>query len=163
MFGGHMTVFPTFSFLPGYTNAPRVASARPWRDRIWAWAVVDRDSPAEVKGSRVRLGVLRTFRAGGTFEQDARRELARNPESAAWHMAPTETQFGMGNGHDRSGPSEVSRQINNVYGEKPRAAFIGMGRDISTEVHHERRESLRPVRVGAESFGRVTPELPTGK
>jgi phenylpropionate dioxygenase-like ring-hydroxylating dioxygenase large terminal subunit len=135
MFGGHMTVFPTFSFLPG------IQTLRVWHPRgpgeieVWAWAVVDRDSPAEVKEA-VRLGVLRTFSAGGTFEQDDGENWLEIQKVLRGHMARRQKlNLGMGIGHDRSDHPKFPGKINNVYGEEAARGFYRRWAEmISTEV-----------------------------
>ncbi|HEX4211148.1 MAG TPA: Rieske 2Fe-2S domain-containing protein, partial [Candidatus Binataceae bacterium] len=68
IFGGHMNVFPTFSFLPG-TFTMRVWHPRgPGEIEVWAWALVEKDMTAEQKEA-IRIGVMRTFSASGMLEQ----------------------------------------------------------------------------------------------
>lgn len=64
----HMNIFPNFMVLANGTI--RVTHPRgPNEMEIWAWTMVPKDAPDEVKES-VRVEVLRTFSAGGMFEQD---------------------------------------------------------------------------------------------
>ena len=135
IFGGHMTVFPTFSFLPG------IQTLRVWHPRgpgeieVWAWAVVDRDSPPEVKEA-VRLGVLRTFSAGGIFEQDDGENWLEIQKVLRGHMARRQKlNLGMGIGHDRIDHPKFPGKINNVYGEEAARGFYRRWAEmISTEV-----------------------------
>lgn len=66
---GHATVFPNFSYLP--VNG----SIRVWHPKgpdeieIWAWTVLDKAMPPEVREAQ-RLYNLRTFGPSGIFEQD---------------------------------------------------------------------------------------------
>lgn len=65
----HATVFPNFSYLP-QINTMRVWHPKgPERMEVWAWVLVDRDAPCEVKEA-IRIGALRTFGPGGILEQD---------------------------------------------------------------------------------------------
>jgi phenylpropionate dioxygenase-like ring-hydroxylating dioxygenase large terminal subunit len=65
----HGTVFPNLSFLFG-TRTLRV-----WHPKgadkfeVWAWCIVERAAPPEVKDA-IRLHCLRRFSPGGTWEQD---------------------------------------------------------------------------------------------
>ena len=67
--GAHMTIFPNLSFLPA------IGTLRIWHPRgpneieVWAVTVVDKAAPAEAKEAW-RVGNIRTFSAGGVFEQD---------------------------------------------------------------------------------------------
>ncbi len=64
-----VTCFPNFSFLPG-NNTFRVWQPRgPDKTEIWAWILVNKNAPDEVKDA-IRLGSLRTFSPGGMLEMD---------------------------------------------------------------------------------------------
>lgn len=66
---GHATVFPNFSYLP-VNGSIRVWHPKgPDRMEVWAWTVVDKSWPDEVKEAQ-RLYNLRTFGPSGIFEQD---------------------------------------------------------------------------------------------
>ncbi|MBE7194643.1 MAG: aromatic ring-hydroxylating dioxygenase subunit alpha [Gordonia polyisoprenivorans] len=65
----HMTVFPTCSFLPGINTVRTWHPRGPHEIEVWAFTVVDADAPDEVK-DEYRRQTLRTFSAGGVFEQD---------------------------------------------------------------------------------------------
>lgn len=69
MFGQHMTVFPTCSFLPGINTIRTWHPRGPGEMEVWAFILVDADAPAEIK-EEFRRQNIRTFNAGGTFEQD---------------------------------------------------------------------------------------------
>jgi 3-phenylpropionate/trans-cinnamate dioxygenase subunit alpha len=66
---GHATVFPNFSYLPVNGSVRIWHPKGPDRMEIWAWTLVDRSWPQEVKQSQ-RLYNLRTFGPSGIFEQD---------------------------------------------------------------------------------------------
>ncbi|MGO9604659.1 MAG: aromatic ring-hydroxylating oxygenase subunit alpha [Candidatus Binataceae bacterium] len=123
IFGGHMTIFPTFSFLP------MIQTMRVWHPRgpgeieVWAWAVVDREAPAEVKEA-IRLGVLRTFSAGGIFEQDDGENWLEIQKVLRGHMARRQQlNLQMGLGHARTDDPEFPGKVNNVYGEEAARGF----------------------------------------
>ena len=66
---GHATVFPNFSYLP-VNGSIRVWHPKgPDRMEVWAWTIVDRSMPEEVREAQ-RLYNLRTFGPSGIFEQD---------------------------------------------------------------------------------------------
>jgi phenylpropionate dioxygenase-like ring-hydroxylating dioxygenase large terminal subunit len=123
IFGGHMTIFPTFSFLPG------IQTLRVWHPRgpgeieVWAWALVDRDAPREVKEA-VRLGVLRTFSAGGIFEQDDGENWLEIQKVLRGYMARRQKfNVTMGLGHARTDHPDFPGRVNNVYGEEAARGF----------------------------------------
>jgi phenylpropionate dioxygenase-like ring-hydroxylating dioxygenase large terminal subunit len=98
---GHMNVFPTFSVLPG------IRTMRVWHPRgpgeieVWAWAFVERVAPPAVKDA-VRLGVLRTFSAGGIWEQDDGENWLEIQKVLRGHMARRQPfNVSMGLGGDR--------------------------------------------------------------
>ncbi|MFD5259184.1 SRPBCC family protein [Streptomyces bobili] len=66
---GHATVFPNFSYLP-VNGSIRVWHPKgPDKMEVWAWTIVDKSMPAEVREAQ-RLYNLRTFGPSGIFEQD---------------------------------------------------------------------------------------------
>lgn len=122
-FGGHMTVFPTFSFLPG------IQTLRVWHPRgpgeieVWALALVDKLAPPEVKDA-VRLGVLRTFSAGGIFEQDDGENWLEIQKVLRGHMARRQSlNLQMGLGHERFDDADYPGKTNHVYGETAARGF----------------------------------------
>lgn len=65
---GHANIFPNFMFL--HNGTIRVTHPRgPGEFEVWAWTMVPKDAPAELK-EEIRVKVLRTFSPGGLFEQD---------------------------------------------------------------------------------------------
>ena len=65
---GHLNIWPTFMVLGNYTI--RVTHPRgPHEMEVWAWTLVPKDAPEEIKDS-IRRDVLRTFTPGGMFEAD---------------------------------------------------------------------------------------------
>jgi len=123
MFGGHMTIFPTFSFLP------MIQTMRVWHPRgpgeieVWAWALVERDSPPEVKEA-IRLGVLRTFSAGGIFEQDdGENWLEIQKVLRGYQARKQKLNIQMGLGHAHTDDSKFPGKVNNVYGEEAARGF----------------------------------------
>ena len=119
----HTTVFPNLSFLPG------IQTMRTWHPRgpdeieVWALTVVDGDFPDEIKEA-YRTGVLRTFSAGGIFEQDdgenwseIQRVLrGRKAREGRFHI-------GMGKGYARRDHTDFPGTTNYVYGEEAARGF----------------------------------------
>lgn len=67
--GGHASLFPNFSYLPGI-NTLRVWHPRgPGRTEVWTWCVVDKAAPPETKAAW-RRDTIRTFSAAGLFEME---------------------------------------------------------------------------------------------
>ena len=119
----HMTVFPTFSFLPG------IQTLRVWHPRgpgeieVWAWALVDRLAPPEVKNS-VRLSVLRTFSAAGIFEQDDGENWLEIQKVLRGYQARRQKlNLQMGLGRERTDDPEFPGRTNHVYGEMAARGF----------------------------------------
>ncbi|WP_203337518.1 aromatic ring-hydroxylating dioxygenase subunit alpha [Nocardioides limicola] len=66
---GHATVFPNFSYLPVNGSIRIWHPKGPNQIEVWAWTIVDRSWPDEVKEAQRRYN-LRTFGPSGIFEQD---------------------------------------------------------------------------------------------
>lgn len=70
MGASHMTIFPNCSFLPYGMNTVRTWHPKgPNQIEVWAFVIVDKDAPQEIKDELARQNV-RTFSAGGVYEQD---------------------------------------------------------------------------------------------
>jgi ethylbenzene dioxygenase alpha subunit len=63
------TIFPNFSFLPGYFTFRTFQPKGPLRTEIHAWTLVPRNMPDEIK-DRFRRGSMRTFSPSGILEMD---------------------------------------------------------------------------------------------
>jgi hypothetical protein len=118
----HGTVFPNCSLLwPQLFRTIRVWHPKgPDRIELWAWTLVDKAAPAEVKDA-VRLLSLRTFSPGGVFEQDDMenwQECTRTSRGVITRRYPHNVQMGLG--HERfsedfpgvigSSPSEMNQR-----------------------------------------------------
>lgn len=94
----HGTVFPNLSFLSG-TNTIRVWHPKgPLRFEAWAWCLVDREAPPEVKNA-IRLHYLRRFSPGGTLEQDDSAnwmQVSQAGLGVACRQVPLNYQMGLG-------------------------------------------------------------------
>ncbi len=108
---------------------PTVHTMRVWHPRgpgeieVWAWAIVERKAPPEVK-DLVRKGVLRTFSVGGTWEQDdGENWLEIQKVLRGYKARRQQLNVAMGLGHDRSDDPEFPGRINYVYGEMAARGF----------------------------------------
>lgn len=63
------TIFPNFSFLPGYFTFRTYQPKGPHRTEIHAWTLVPRNMPDDIK-DRFRRGSMRTFSPSGLLEMD---------------------------------------------------------------------------------------------
>ena len=63
------TIFPNFSFLPGYFTFRTFQPKGPARTEIHAWTLVPKLMPEDIK-DRFRRGAMRTFSPGGILEMD---------------------------------------------------------------------------------------------
>jgi phenylpropionate dioxygenase-like ring-hydroxylating dioxygenase large terminal subunit len=125
MRGTHATLFPNFSFLPGI-NTMRVWHPKgPNEIEVWAWTVVDKTAPPEVR-ERQRIGALRTFSAGGVFEQDDGENWSEIQHVLRGHIA-SQTRFNlqMGLGLDRDDDPDFPGRVNRVYCETAARGFYG--------------------------------------
>jgi phenylpropionate dioxygenase-like ring-hydroxylating dioxygenase large terminal subunit len=121
--GGHMTIFPTLSFLPG------VQTLRIWHPRgpneieVWAMTLVFADAPAAVVED-ARVGVIRSFSPGGVYEQDDGENWVMIQDVLRGHQArKTRLNIGMGRGHARADDPDFPGIIGNVYGEEAARGF----------------------------------------
>ena len=63
------TIFPNFSFLPGYSTFRTYQPKGPLKTEIHAWTLVPKNMPEDIK-DRFRRGSMRTFSPGGILEMD---------------------------------------------------------------------------------------------
>lgn len=116
----HMTIFPTCSFLPG------IATVRAWHPRgpheieVWAFTVVDADASDEMK-DEFRRQSLRTFSAGGVFEQDDGENWVEIQHVLRGYKArsqPFNVSLGLGKTKPKSEYPEYPGTISYVYSEE---------------------------------------------
>lgn len=105
----HATVFPTFSFLFG-TRTVRVWHPRgPDKIEVWAWVLVERAAPPDVKDA-IRLHCLRRFGPGGTWEQDdADNWMQATQASRGVAARRVPLNYRMGLGHESEHPDLPGR------------------------------------------------------
>ncbi|WP_433634965.1 aromatic ring-hydroxylating dioxygenase subunit alpha [Nocardia sp. CA-120079] len=95
---GHANVFPNFAYLPGFQTLRVWHPKGPDEMEIYAWVLVDKDAPAEVKEAQRRFAQL-TFGASGILEQDDGEnwaEIQRNLRGAITRREPFNYQMGLG-------------------------------------------------------------------
>jgi len=94
----HGTVFPNLSFLFG-TRTLRIWHPKgPEKIEVWAWILVERAAPPEVKDA-IRLHCLRRFSPGGTWEQDDAdnwMQATQASRGVACRRVPLNYQMGLG-------------------------------------------------------------------
>jgi benzene/toluene/chlorobenzene dioxygenase subunit alpha len=115
----HMTVFPTCSFLPGINTVRTWHPRGPNEVEVWAFTVVDADAPDDIK-EEFRRQTLRTFSAGGVFEQDDGENWVEIQHILRGHKArsrPFNAEMSMGQTVDND-PVYPGRISNNVYSEE---------------------------------------------
>ena len=99
----HGTVFPTLSFLFG-TRTLRVWHPKgPDKMEVWAWCLVERAAPPEVRDA-IRLHCLRRFSPGGTWEQDDAdnwMQATQNSRGVGCRRVPLNYQMGLGHEEER--------------------------------------------------------------
>ena len=132
--GGHMTIFPSLSFLPG------VQTLRTWHPRgpheieVWAMTVTLAGAPPPVIED-ARVGVLRSFSPGGVYEQDDGENWVMIQEVLRGYKArQTRFNVGMGRGHARKDDPDFPGIVGNVYGEEAaRGFYTHWGKMLTTD------------------------------
>ncbi len=94
------TIFPNFSFLPGYFTFRTFQPKGPTKTEIHAWTLVPANMPEEIK-DRFRRGSMRTFSPSGLLEMDdgenweastaANAGYVTRHQRLCYAMAPTQT------------------------------------------------------------------------
>ena len=114
----HMTVFPTCSFLPGVNTVRTWQPRGPNETEIWAFTVVDADAPDEIK-EEYRRQTLRTFSAGGVFEQDDGENWVEIQAVLRGHQArKRRLNIQMGKGRSAADNPHYPGSIGYVYNEE---------------------------------------------
>ena len=98
------TVFPNLSFIIGQQSLRVWHPRGPDQMELWAWAVLDKEAPPEVKEAQ-RLVAMRSFSPSGIIEQDDTENWSSIQLTSRGAMArelPLSYQLGIG--HDVSDP-----------------------------------------------------------
>lgn len=124
MIGGHMTIFPTLSFLPGFQTLRVWHPRGPDQIEVWAMTVVDRAAPPEAREDW-RVGALRTFSAGGIFEQDDGENWVMIQDVLRGYRA-RRTRFDVSMGQGRFGAHpDFPGSVGYVYAEEAARGLYG--------------------------------------
>ncbi|MFG1307025.1 aromatic ring-hydroxylating dioxygenase subunit alpha [Xanthobacter autotrophicus] len=130
----HMTVFPTCSFLPGINTVRAWHPRGPNEVEVWAFTVVDADAPDEIK-DEFRRQTLRTFSAGGVFEQDDGENWVEIQHILRGYKArsrPFNIEMGLGKAVDND--SDYPGRISYVYSEEAaRGLYTQWARMMTSE------------------------------
>ena len=145
----HMTVFPTCSFLPGL-NTVRVWHPRgPNEIEVWAFTIVDADAPEDIK-DEFRRQVVRTFSAGGVFEQDDGENWVEIQQVLRGHMARSRPfNAEMGRGQTHSDDPDYPGTISHVYSEEAARGLYAQWARMMTSPDWAALNSTRPIHAEA--------------
>ena len=143
---GHNTIFPTFSFLNGIQTLRVWHPRGPGQIEVWAYGLVDRDAPAEVK-EEVRVNVLRTFSAGGLLEQDDGENWNEIQKVLRGYKA-RENMFNvsMGIGHEKYDADGLPGETNYVYSEGAARGMYSRWADVVSGKSWSELEQLEQER-----------------
>ena len=118
----HATVFPTLSYLPMIQTLRVWHPKGPGKMEVWAWIIVDRAAPPEVK-EEFRLSCQRTFGPGGMLEQEDGENWSQCSENTRGFVSrnrPIHMQMSLGaEGSDPEFPGRVT----SVWSEMNGRAF----------------------------------------
>jgi hypothetical protein len=125
------TVFPNFSFLdlPGYLTFRVWQPKGPFKMEAWAWCLVEKGMPDELKAmvSRAYVG---QFGVGGLFEQDDAEIWNQCTETARGRVTRRHPlNYQMGLGHEGAHPT-MPGQIWQVVGEANHRGFYRRWADL---------------------------------
>ena len=134
---GHATVFPNFSYLPVNGSVRIWHPKGPDKMEVWAWTLVDKSWPEEVKEAQ-RLYNLRTFGPSGIFEQDDGEnwsEVQAISHGFITNGVPLNYQMGMGSEReDGRHPGQTSE----LYSDAAGRSFYARWRTLmNTPAWHE--------------------------
>ena len=128
----HMTIFPTCSFLPGINTVRTWHPRGPGEMEVWAFTVVDADAPDEIK-EEYRRQTIRTFSAGGVFEQDDGEYWVEIQRVLRGHMARNQSlNAQLGLGQWRTDHPDYPGRISYVYSEEAARGFYRHWSDMMT-------------------------------
>ena len=147
----HMTVFPTCSFLPGINTIRSWHPRGPNEIEVWAFTVVDADAPDEIK-EEFRRQTLRTFSAGGVFEQDDGENWVEIQAVLRGHKArsrPFNAEMGLG--RTESDNPDYPGTISYVYSEEAARGLYAQWRRMMTAPDWAALDATRPAVAAAIS------------
>lgn len=129
---GHATVFPNFSYLP-VNGSIRVWHPKgPNKMEVWAWTVLDRSMPDDVKEAQ-RLYNLRTFGPSGIFEQDDGENWSECQSIAGGFITNNvPLNYQMGIGSERSEPGYPGT-TSELYSDAAGRGFYRRWRELMSD------------------------------
>jgi phenylpropionate dioxygenase-like ring-hydroxylating dioxygenase large terminal subunit len=151
----HFTVFPNFSFLPGIQTMRVWHPKGPNQLEVWAWILVPKDAPPDVRDAW-RKGTLRTFTAGGMFEQDDGEnwlEIQKVLRGSITRRTPLNIQMGLG--HERYDHPDYPGKTSGMYCEMAARGFYRRWSDFLTLDTWSEIEEARSERIVAGGGQRV--------
>lgn len=133
MHAQHMTIFPNFSFLPS-VNTVRVWHPKgPNEIEVWAWNLVEADASDTVKEA-YRVGGLRSFSAGGIFEQEDGENWVEIQRVLQGPVArDTVFHVGMGLGKSATGTPGFPGELGWVFSEVAARGFYSQWQRLLAE------------------------------
>jgi biphenyl 2,3-dioxygenase subunit alpha len=141
----HMTVFPTCSFLPGINTIRAWHPRGPNEVEVWAFTLVDADAPEDIK-EEFRRQTLRTFSAGGVFEQDDGENWVEIQHILRGHKArsrPFNIEMGLGKAVDND--PDYPGMISYVYSEEAARGMYAQWARMMTSKNWEALNATRPT------------------
>ncbi|MFJ1709601.1 SRPBCC family protein [Kitasatospora sp. NPDC088346] len=134
---GHATVFPNFSYLPVNGSIRIWHPKGPDRMEVWAWTIVDKSMPEEVREAQ-RLYNLRTFGPSGVFEQDDGENWSEAQAiSHGFITNRVALNYQMGMDSERE-DGRFPGQTSELYSDAAGRAFYGRWRELmNTPAWHE--------------------------
>jgi hypothetical protein len=140
MTASHATVFPAMSYLSQIQTLRVWHPKGPGRMEVWAWVLVDREAPADVKEA-YRLATLRTFGPGGMLEQEDGENWSQcAAASRGWvsRHRPNNLQMGL---RDEGTDGEYPGRVSHVFSEMNGRAFYRRWVELLTADRTARRSS----------------------
>jgi nitrite reductase/ring-hydroxylating ferredoxin subunit len=142
----HATVFPTLSYLPQIQTFRVWHPKGPGKMEVWAWIIVDRAAPPEVKEA-FRLGCQRTFGPGGLLEQEDGENWSQCAEATRGYVSrhrPMHLQMSLGaEGSDPDFPGRVT----SVWSEMNGRSFYRRWAELLTTDPSGARAGTRTPRL----------------
>jgi phenylpropionate dioxygenase-like ring-hydroxylating dioxygenase large terminal subunit len=146
----HAAVFPSLAYLPLIQTLRVWHPKGPNKMEVWAWVIVDKAAPPEVKEA-FRLGCQRTFGPGGMLEQEDGENWSQCSEATRGFVSrnrPIHMQLSLG--AERNDP-DFPGLVTSVWSEMNGRAFYRRWADLLTTDPEDSRmggrsRHLHPVR-----------------
>lgn len=148
----HMNVFPNLAFLIGVNTVRMWQPRGPDEIEVWTFGVVDKSAPDDIK-DQWRRHIIRTFSAGGVFEQDDGENWNDMQAVLRGHMA-RQTQLNISMSQETvttENPDGFPGQsFAYVYGEEAARSFYRYWTQIMTAPDWDAIRAIKPVAHAAE-------------